>query len=38
VVTLKGHPRTQDAADRAIWIAKDTDGVREVESGIAIGD
>jgi hyperosmotically inducible protein len=36
IVTLKGHARTQDAADRAISIAKDTDGVREVKSAIEI--
>jgi len=36
VVTLKGHVRTQDAADRAISIAKATDGVREVRSAIEI--
>ena len=36
VVTLKGHARTQEAADRAIQITKDTDGVREVKSAIEI--
>jgi hyperosmotically inducible protein len=36
VVTLKGHTRTQAAADRAISIAKDTEGVREVHSAIEI--
>jgi osmotically-inducible protein OsmY len=36
VVTLKGHARTQDAADRAIAIAKNTEGVREVHSAIEI--
>ncbi len=36
IVTLKGHTRTQDAADRAISIARDTDGVREVRSAIEI--
>jgi len=36
IVTLEGHVRTQDAADRAISIAKHTDGVREVRSGIKI--
>ena len=36
VVKLEGHVRTQDAADRAISIAKHTDGVREVRSGIKI--
>jgi len=36
VVTLEGEARTQDAADRAIAIAKGTDGVREVHSEIKI--
>ena len=36
IVTLEGHVRTQDAADRAISIAKHTDGVREVHSGVKI--
>lgn len=36
VVTLKGHVRTQDAADRAIAIAKATDGVREVRNDLEI--
>jgi hyperosmotically inducible protein len=36
VVTLKGHARTQGVADRAISIAKDTEGVREVHSAIKI--
>jgi hyperosmotically inducible protein len=36
VVTLKGHARTQAAADRAISIARDTEGVREVHSAIEI--
>ena len=36
VVKLEGHVRTQEAADRAISIAKHTDGVREVRSGIKI--
>jgi len=36
IVTLKGHAKTQTAADRAISIAKDTDGVREVRSAIEI--
>jgi hypothetical protein len=36
VVTLKGHTRTQDAADRAISITKETEGVREVKSAIEI--
>jgi len=36
VVTLKGHARTQEAADRAISISKETDGVREVRSAIEI--
>ena len=36
VVTLEGHTETQDAADRAIAIAKATDGVREVRSDIEV--
>jgi hyperosmotically inducible protein len=36
VVTLDGEVRTQDAADRAIAIAKATDGVREVRSDLEI--
>lgn len=36
IVTLKGHAKTQHAADRAISIAQDTDGVREVRSAIEI--
>lgn len=36
VVTLKGHVRTQDAADRAISITKEIEGVREVKSAIKI--
>jgi len=36
IVTLKGHVRTQDAADRAISIARNTGGVREVRSAIKI--
>lgn len=36
VVTLKGHVHTQDAADRAIAIARGTEGVREVKSAIEI--
>ena len=36
VVTLKGHARTQASADRAISIARDTEGVREVHSAIEI--
>lgn len=36
VVTLEGEARTQDAANRAIAIAKSTDGVREVRSEIEI--
>jgi osmotically-inducible protein OsmY len=36
IVTLKGRARTQNAADRAISIAKETDGVREVRSAIEI--
>lgn len=36
IVTLKGYARTQEAADRAIQITKETDGVREVKSAIEI--
>lgn len=36
VVTLEGHTETQDAAERAIAIAKATPGVREVRSEIEI--
>ena len=36
VVSLKGHTKTQEAADRAVAIARDTQGVREVRSGIEI--
>jgi hyperosmotically inducible protein len=36
VVTLKGHARTQGTADRAVSIARDTGGVREVRSAIEI--
>ena len=36
VVTLKGHVRTQDTADRAISITKDIEGVREVKSALEI--
>jgi hyperosmotically inducible protein len=36
IVKLEGHVRTQDAADRAISIAKHTEGVREVRSGVKI--
>jgi len=36
IVTLKGHTRTQAAADRAISITKETEGVREVRSAIEI--
>jgi osmotically-inducible protein OsmY len=36
VVKLDGEVKTQDAADRAIAIAKGTDGVREVRSDIEI--
>lgn len=36
VVTLRGHTATQEAADRAVAIAKDTGGVREVRSAIEI--
>lgn len=36
IVTLDGHVRTQDEADRAISIAKHTDGVREVRSQLKI--
>ncbi len=36
IVTLEGHVRTQYAADRAISIARHTDGVREVRSEIKI--
>ena len=36
VVTLKGRARSQDAADRAIFITTETEGVREVKSAIEI--
>lgn len=36
IVTLKGHARTQEAADRAIQITKETNGVREVKSAIEV--
>ena len=36
IVTLKGHTRTQEAADRAISITRETEGVREVRSAIEI--
>jgi hyperosmotically inducible periplasmic protein len=36
IVTLKGHARTQEAADRAISITRNTEGVREVRSAIEI--
>jgi len=36
IVSLKGHAKSQEAADRAIEIARDTQGVREVRSGIEI--
>lgn len=36
VVTLKGKVPTQDAADRAISIARATDGVRTVKSALKI--
>ena len=36
VVTLKGRVPSQDAADRAISIARATDGVRTVKSGLKI--
>ena len=38
VVTLEGKVETQNAADRAIAIAKSTAGVREVRSEIEIDD
>ncbi len=36
VVTLKGRVPSQDAADRAIAIARATEGVREVKSALKI--
>ena len=36
IVTLKGHVRTQDAADRAVSITRETAGVREVRNDIKI--
>ncbi|HTD13006.1 MAG TPA: BON domain-containing protein [Steroidobacteraceae bacterium] len=36
VVTLKGKVPTQDAADRAISIARATDGVRTVKSALKV--
>jgi hyperosmotically inducible protein len=36
VVTLKGKVPSQDAADRAIAIARATEGVREVKSALKI--
>ena len=36
VVTLKGKVPTQDAADRAISIARGTAGVRTVKSGLKV--
>lgn len=36
VVTLKGKVPNQDAADRAISIARATDGVRSVKSSLKI--
>ena len=36
VVTLKGKVPTQDAADRAISIARATQGVREVKSAMKV--
>jgi hyperosmotically inducible protein len=36
VVTLKGKVPNQDAADRAISIARATEGVREVKSALKV--
>ena len=36
VVTLKGSQETQVAADRAVSVARGTDGVKAVESQIAV--
>ena len=36
VVWLRGHAKTQDAADLAVALAKATDGVKDVHSHITI--
>ena len=36
VVWLRGTARTQDAADMAVTIAKETEGVKDVQSHITI--
>jgi len=36
VVWLTGHARTQEAADKAASIARETDGVKDVHSRIKI--
>jgi hyperosmotically inducible periplasmic protein len=36
VVWLRGHAKTQEAADRAAQIARETDGVRSVHSHITV--
>jgi len=38
VVWLSGKAPTRDAADLAVMLAKDTDGVRSVNNKIAIAD
>jgi osmotically-inducible protein OsmY len=36
IVKLEGHANTKDAVDRAISIAKKTEGVREVRSELTV--
>ena len=36
VVWLKGHARTQEAIDKAVSIARETEGVKDVHSHIRI--
>ncbi len=36
IVWLSGTARSQDAIDRAVAIAKDTDGVRDVKSDLRV--
>ena len=38
IVTLGGHARTREEADRAVKIARDTSGVISVKNNIAVGD
>ncbi|MBV9724794.1 MAG: BON domain-containing protein, partial [Gammaproteobacteria bacterium] len=36
VVYLSGHARSQDQVERAVDIARNTDGVRGVHNGIVV--